>query len=98
MNIIKKLYSAGFVLIFWQPVVWNKLKPKDGVIDNRSSWFHRHAVNMLNASRNNHEGWTLFYIFSTFGLRVRDPHAHISKLAFKWSSKHLFVLNRKVGG
>ena len=81
-----------FVLIVWNKSVWSILGPKNGVIDNRSHWFHRFAVDQLNKARNRGEGWVLF---DFLGVKVRDPHAHISRVAYRWSEWHLFAIRKR---
>ena len=83
-------YYKIFTLIIWQPVLWDLIKPKNGVIDNKAHWFHRHAVTCLNKVRAN-DTWVMM---SIFGLKVRDPYAHIENKYYWWSKLHLFAIHK----
>lgn len=87
----KSAYAILFTLIFWKPFIWRLIKPKDGVIDNKSMFIHRHAVRQLNACRGKSDGWALISILR---FKIRDPHAHIQKKYYHWSDKHLFVISK----
>ena len=86
---IKPYYNI-FTILFWQPVLWNLIKPSNGVIDNKAHWFHKHAVKCLNEVRSN-DTWVMM---SLFGVKVRDPHAHISHESYYWNKKHLFAIHK----
>ena len=83
-------YYYLFTIIFWQPFIWQLIKPKSGTIDNKAHWFHRHAVTCLNKCRGR-DGWPLLTIGR---LMIRDPHAHIENKYFHWSTSHLFVWSK----
>lgn len=84
-------YYYLFTFIIWQPFIWSLIKPANGVIDNKAHWFHRHAVKCLNKTR----GGDSWVIMNVFGLKIRDPHAHISRIAYRWSKYHLFVIGKR---
>ena len=88
-NFFFNLYAKFFTIIFWQPVIWNFIKPKNGIIDNKSKWFHRHAVKCLNQCRQSEEG---FVIMRLWKLKIRDPYSYPMKSRYKYSKKHLFVI------
>ena len=88
---IRLFYSRVFTLIFWQPIIWNQIKPANGVIDNKAHWFHRHAVKQLNNCRGVNDGWCLFKLWFVI---IKDPHAHIQKKYYRWSESHLFAVKR----
>lgn len=83
-------YYRVFTLIFWQPIIWDLIKPDNGVIDSKAHWFHRHSVTCLNKVRGN-DSWVMMELF---GLMIRDPHAHIGNESFRWSKSHLFVIRK----
>jgi len=85
-----KPYYYLFTVIFWQPFIWNRIKPKNGIIDNKAHWFHRHSVTCLNKVRDG-DSWVMIDLL---GLIIREPHAHIENQYFYWSKKHLFVIRK----
>jgi len=90
------VYSFCFFIIIWQPFIWDLIKPKDGVIDNKKPWFLRHSVNCLNRVRGSKEGWVIAEWKGCGKLfRLRDPYSHPQKDLFKYSDKHLFVVERE---
>lgn len=91
VEVAKFTYAILFTVVFWQPFIWNLIKPKDGVIDNKSIFIHKHAVRQLNICRGNSDGWALMSICR---FKIRDPHAHIQKKYYHWSDKHLFVISK----
>ena len=83
-------YYWAFTILFWQPLIWNSIKPSNGIIDNKAHWFHRHSVTCLNKVRNN-DSWVMV---SFLGVKIRDPHSHISHDYYYWSKNHLFAIHK----
>jgi len=88
---MRKIYAFLIIMFVWTPFIWNWIKPRSGTIDNRSLWFHRHAVKWLNIAR---VGKDAFYLYKVFGLMIRDPHSHPMRSHYRFSENHLFVINK----